>query len=125
MVIDSHCHLHDRAFGDVADTLRVALTYDVWGIIAVGCDAETNTRTLQIAGQAKKTVWGCLGFHPDWEHLTERDLEAVEQQITEPHAHVVAVGEVGLPWSALGDGPDADERVRGACGARDRLLRRA
>ena len=81
MVIDSHCHLHDAAFGDVADALRVALTYDVWGVIAVGCDAESNRRTLEIAAQAKKTVWGCLGFHPDWEHLTERDLETVESAL--------------------------------------------
>jgi TatD DNase family protein len=125
MVIDSHCHLHDRAFGDVADTLRVALTYDVWGVIAVGCDGETNTRTLQIAAQAKKTVWSCLGFHPDWEHLTERDLEAVEQQITEHHAHVVAVGEVGLPWYSLEDRPDAAERMTVARGRLDRLLRLA
>lgn len=125
MVIDSHCHLHDRAFGDVADTLRVALTYDVWGVIAVGCDGETNIRTLQIAAQAKKTVWSCLGFHPDWEHLTERDLEAVEQQITEHHAHVVAVGEVGLPWYSLEDRPDAAARMTVARGRLDRLLRLA
>ena len=125
MVIDSHCHLHDRAFGDVADTLRVALTYDVWGVIAVGCDGETNTRTLQIAAQAKKTVWSCLGFHPDWEHLTERDLEAVEQQITEHHAHVVAVGEIGLPWYSLEDRSDAAERMTLARGRLDRLLRLA
>jgi TatD DNase family protein len=125
MVIDSHCHLHDPAFTDVADTLRVAFTYDVWGVIAVGCDAETNRRTLQIAAQAKKTVWGCLGFHPDWHHLTERDLESVEQQITEHHPHVVAVGEIGLPWYSLEDRPDAAERMTVARGRLDRLLRLA
>ncbi len=125
MVIDSHCHLHDAAFKDVADALRVALTYDVWGVIAVGCDAETNARTLSIAAQAKKTVWACLGFHPDWEHLTERDLETVEQQISEHHSHVVAVGEIGLPWYSLEDRPDAAERMTLARGRLDRLLRLA
>jgi len=125
MVIDSHCHLHDPEFTDVADTLRVALTYDVWGIIAMGCDAATNTRTLEIAAQARKTVWGCLGFHPDWDHLTERDLEAVERQIAEHHPHVVALGEVGLPWYSLEDRPDAAERMTIARGRLDRLLRLA
>jgi TatD DNase family protein len=125
MVIDSHCHLHDAAFRDVADALRVALTYDVWGVIAVGCDAETNARTLSIAAQAKKTVWACLGFHPDWEQLTERDLETVEQQISEHHSHVVAVGEIGLPWYSLEDRPDAAERMTLARGRLDRLLRLA
>jgi TatD DNase family protein len=125
MVIDSHCHLHDPTFTDVADALRVALTYDVWGIIAVGCDAETNARTLEIAAQARKTVWACLGFHPDWQHLTERDLETVERQIAQHHAHVVALGEVGLPWYSLEDRPDAAERMTVARGRLDRLLRLA
>jgi len=92
MVIDSHCHLHDPAFKDVPDVLRVSLTYDVWGVIAVGCDAETNARTLELAGQAKKTVWACLGFHPDWEHLTDADLEAVERQVAEQHDRIEGIG---------------------------------
>ena len=38
MVIDSHCHLHDPAFADLQETLRLSLAHDVWGAIAVGCD---------------------------------------------------------------------------------------
>ena len=125
MVIDSHCHLHDPAFRDVSDALRVALTYDVWGVIAVGCDVETNARTLEVAAQAKKTVWGCLGFHPDWDQLTDADLEAVERQITEHHAHVVALGEVGLPWYSLEGKADAAERMERGRARLDRLLRLA
>ena len=41
MLIDSHCHLHDPAFGDVRDTLRTALAFDVYGVVAVGCDPAT------------------------------------------------------------------------------------
>jgi TatD DNase family protein len=125
MVIDSHCHLHDPKFKDVEDVLRVALTYDVWGIIAVGCDLESNARTLDIAAQAKKTVWACLGFHPDREELTDADLELVERQIAEQHAHVVALGEIGLPWYSLEGKPDAAERMTRARARLDRLLRLA
>ena len=39
MIIDTHCHLDDPAFADLRETLRTALTHDVWGVIAVGCDA--------------------------------------------------------------------------------------
>ena len=46
MIIDSHCHMHDPALPDALDTLRVAQSLDVWGIIAVGCDAESNERNL-------------------------------------------------------------------------------
>src|SRR5918996_844407 len=46
MVIDSHCHLHDPAFADVRETLRMALVHDVYGVVGVGCDPETNIQTL-------------------------------------------------------------------------------
>ena len=46
MVIDSHCHLHDPAFADVTDMLRVALAHDVYGVVGVGCDATTNAQTM-------------------------------------------------------------------------------
>jgi len=77
MVIHSHCHLHDPAFASLKDTLRLSLTHDVWGAIAVGCDVETNARTLAAAAAAPKSVWACLGFHPDWRGLTDEDLERV------------------------------------------------
>jgi TatD DNase family protein len=125
MVIDSHCHLHDAAFRDVPDALRVSLTYDVWGVVAVGCDAGSNTRTLELAAQAKKTVWPCIGFHPDWEQLTDADLDAVEGQVAEQHARVVGLGEIGLPWYSLQDKPDAAERMARGRARLDRLLRLA
>ena len=65
MMIDSHCHLHDPAFADLGETLRVALSHDVWGVIAVGVDPETNARTLRAAGAYPKAIRPCLGFHPD------------------------------------------------------------
>jgi TatD DNase family protein len=106
MIIDSHCHLHDPAFGDLRETLSTALAHDVWGLVAVGCDAETNARTLAAAGSAPKSVWACLGFHPDWPQLGDADLERVEQQLAEHHHRIVGLGEVGLPWYSLADAPD-------------------
>src|SRR5213083_362031 len=122
MVVDSHCHLHDPAFPDPLDALRVALAHDVWGVVAVGCDAETNARNLALAAAAPKTVWACLGFHPDQDRLTEADLEAVEQQLAEHHSRVVGVGEVGLPWYSLEGKADAAERTSRGRARLDRLL---
>lgn len=125
MIVDSHCHLHDPAFADVRETLRQALTFDVWGVVAVGCDPPTNERTLAAAALMPKAVWPCLGFHPDWSHLGEAELERVEEQVTRHHARMVALGEVGLPWYSLPEGQDA--AARRADGARrlERLLRLA
>src|SRR2546425_5759866 len=122
MVIDTHCHLHDRAFADAREALRVALAHDVWGVVAVGCDAETNALTLTRAASAPKSVWACLGFHPDQPQLTDADLDTVEQQLAEHHAGIVGLGEVGLPWYSLEGAPDAAERLMRGRARLDRLL---
>jgi TatD DNase family protein len=106
MIIDTHCHLHDPVFTDVRETLQSALAHDVWGVVAVGGDAATNARTLAAAATVPRAVWAALGFHPEWTHLTEADLERVEQQVAAHHARVVALGEVGLPWYSLQDAAD-------------------
>lgn len=125
MIIDSHCHLHDRAFSDLRETLATALAHDVWGLVAVGCDPETNARTLAAAGAAPKSVWACLGFHPDWTHLGDPELERVEQQLAEHHHQIVALGEVGLPWYSVADAPDPVARVTRGRERLHRLLRLA
>jgi TatD DNase family protein len=122
MIIDSHCHLHDPAFADVGDALRTALAHDVWGVVAVGCDAETNERTLAAAARTPKAVWACLGFHPDWTRLGEADLERVEAQVSAHHPRIVALGEVGLPWYSLEGDPDAAGRMARGRQRLDRLL---
>src|SRR5260370_4061129 len=111
MVIDSHCHLHDPAFPDALDAVRVAQSLDVWGVIAVGWDVATNARNLELAASAPKAVWACLGFHPDQDRLTDADLEAVERQLTEQHSRVVGLGEGGLPWYSLEGKADTAERM--------------
>jgi TatD DNase family protein len=119
MVIDSHCHLHDPAFADVGETLRLALAHDVYGVVGVGCDPATNAQALAATVKAPRGVWACIGFHPDWA-LTDADLERVEQQVSEHHGRIVALGEVGLPWYSLNGAADpASLMARG----RERLER--
>jgi TatD DNase family protein len=120
VIIDTHCHLHDDVFTDLRETLRTALAHEVWGVIAVGCDPETNARTLAMATAAPRAVWPALGFHPDRPQLGDAELEHVEQQVREHHARIVALGEVGLPWYSLeGEADAADRMVQG----RQRLRR--
>ena len=122
MVIDSHCHLHDPAFGNLRDTLRTALAFDVYGVIGVGCDPASNIQTIVATTTSPRGVWGCLGFHPDWTHLTDADLEVVEEQLRVHHARVVGLGEVGLPWYSLPDAPDAAALMARGRARLDRLL---
>lgn len=121
MVIDSHCHVHDTAFADVPETLRLALAHDVYGAVGVGCDPETNARTLTATVGAPRGLWACLGFHPDWA-LTEADLERVEQQVREHHARIVGIGEVGLPWYSLTGAADPAALLARGQASLDRML---
>src|SRR5437879_13695689 len=108
MIIGSHCHLDDPPVAGLKEALRRSMAHDVWGAIAVGCDAETNAQTLEAAAAAPKAVWPCLGFHPDRTELTDEDLERVEAQIVAHHSRVVGIGEIGLPWYSLEGAPDPD-----------------
>jgi TatD DNase family protein len=121
MVIDSHCHLHDAAFADVRETLRVALAHDVYGVIGVGCDPATNEQALASATRTSRGVWACLGFHPDWT-LTDADLDRVERQVAEHHGRIVGIGEVGLPWYSLAGAADGAARLAQGRARLDRLL---
>jgi TatD DNase family protein len=125
MLIDSHCHLHDAAYADLSQTLARAVQYDVWGVVAVGCDAETNDRVRAAACAEGKRVWAGAGFHPEWGQLGEADLARVEAQVAEHHARLVALGEVGLPWYSLEGASDAVERMARGRDRLERLLRLA
>ena len=121
MLVDSHCHLHDPAFADVPDVLRVALAHDVYGVVGVGCDPTSNAQTVAAATKAPRGVWACLGFHPDWT-LSDADLEQVEQQVREHHGHIVGLGEIGLPWYSLRGAGDAASLMAQGRARLDRLL---
>ena len=122
MIIDSHCHLHDTAFADVRETLKKALVQGVWGVVAVGCDPETNARNLAAAATLPKGVWPALGFHPDRPDLTDADLDALEAQLRDHHSQLVALGEVGLPWYCLADAADPVAVMEEGRQRLDRLL---
>ena len=106
MLIDSHCHLHDPAFDDLRGAIARATEHSVWTTVAVGCDRETNERTLELAGSNGKCIRPAIGFHPDWLQLTDEDLEVVEAQVAASHSRLVALGEIGLPWYCLGGAAD-------------------
>jgi TatD DNase family protein len=122
MVIDSHCHLHDAAFTDLGETLRAALTHDVWGVVGIGVDPDTNARTMAAAAAFPKAVWPCLGFHPDHPEFDDALLDRVIEQVQMHHARIVGLGEVGLPWYSLEGRSDAATLMTRGRARLDRLL---
>src|SRR6266567_9581384 len=122
MIIDSHCHLHDPAFEDLRGALARAAEHDVWAVVAVGCDHETNARTLEAATGNGRIVWPAIGFHPDWLRLTDADLERVLAQVASHHSLLAALGEIGLPWYGLEGATDAAGLMTRGRGRFKRLL---
>jgi TatD DNase family protein len=82
-------------------------------------------RTLAASAGHQKLVWPALGFHPEWDNLTDEDLDAVEAQVGEHHARLVALGEVGLPWYSLEGAADAAGLMARGRARLGRLLRMA
>jgi TatD DNase family protein len=121
MLVDTHCHLYDPAYEDVGGTLTRASEHGVWGVIAVGADATSNLRTIELARGAGKGVWPAMGFHPEWVQLSDADLEEVEFQVATHQGRLVALGEVGLPWYSLAEAGDA-AGIMARCRARFRRL---
>ncbi len=122
MLVDTHCHLHDPVYEDLRGTLTRASEHGVWGVVAVGVDAPSNARTLQMARGSGKSVWPAIGFHPERGGLTDADLEEVEGQVAAYHGRLVALGEVGLPWYSLEGAVDPPAVMAAAHGRFRRLL---
>jgi TatD DNase family protein len=119
VLVDTHCHLADPAFADVAAVLARAAAAGVTRVLAVGGDPAENRAVLALAA-SHPAVRPALGCHPERLELTDEDLEEVTAQLDAHGAALAAVGEIGLPWYALGGRPDATAQA--ACG-RARLAR--
>ena len=122
MIIDTHCHLHDPAFTDVRETVRMAMVQGVYGVVAVGCDAPSNELTLAAGATLPKMIYPCVGFHPDRPELGETDLDKVEEQVHANQARLAAIGEVGLPWYSLEGAADPASLMTRGRAALDRML---
>ena len=69
-LIDSHAHLHDRAFGtDRAAVLARARAAGLSAIVTVGTDRPESEAAVALA-RAEPDVFAAVGFHPhdakDW-----------------------------------------------------------
>jgi TatD DNase family protein len=95
MLIDSHAHLDDPAFGaDLAGVLDRAREAGVERIVTIGTDLESSRRAQALA-EAHPQVWFSPGIHPH-EADAPGDVDALRPLARHPRA--VAVGETGLDY---------------------------
>lgn len=137
-LIDSHCHVHFRAYDhDMDDVIKRTLEAGVF-MITVGTQKDTSRYALEVA-ERYDGVWATVGLHPN--HLTKQEFfdedelpppDAVlsyEKKASDPGARVrtreelfdleyyrtlaehpkcVAIGECGLDYYRIPEDADVE-----------------
>jgi TatD DNase family protein len=95
-VIDSHAHVHDKAFDeDRAAVIERARAAGVSAIVTVGCDLEDTRRALATAREYE--CYATAGIHPHEAKDAPADLAAAFAPFLDD-ARLVAIGETGLDY---------------------------
>lgn len=101
-IFDSHAHYDDPAF----DADRDALLRDVHAngverIVNIGCDRQTNRRTVELA-ERYDFIHAAVGWHPEF--AGSWNDEAAEQlRRLAKHPRVRAIGECGVDYHWMND----------------------
>ena len=98
MLIDSHCHLHDREFfttEQMEEMLRRANEADVKKIICIGTSHKDSLNAHDFATKHDNVYW-TYGVHP--ESARAFDEFSLDKSLLRPSAKLVAIGEVGLDY---------------------------
>ena len=97
MIIDSHAHYDDQAFGEDREEVLMSLQkHRVGMVINVGASLESTKRTAALT-QRYSFVYGAAGVHPDEVgELNEESFAWLREQCLQKK--IVAVGEIGLDY---------------------------
>jgi TatD DNase family protein len=97
MLVDAHCHLHDREFfteEQAAEFLKNAEKNGVKKIICIGTDPEDSLNAKKYA-EAHKNVYWTYGVHPG---NTDKTTDYKKALKANQSSKLVAIGEVGLDY---------------------------
>lgn len=107
MLIDTHCHLNDPSFAlKLDEVIARARAVHIQACIVPAYDVESLPRTAALAGKYPE-IYLAFGLHPMYLNET-LPLEKIASLCTEFHA--VAVGEIGLDFTAGCAAPDIQVR---------------
>ena len=104
MLIDTHCHIHERDFPlNRGEVLTACATADVTRIICVGTSMESSRDAINFAkklnGKLGVKIFAALGVHPhETADFSRKDLDELEKLIRENPKIIKGVGEIGLDY---------------------------
>lgn len=109
MLVDTHAHIHDKAFdGDRNATIERMRAAGVGTAISVGCDVGDSERALRAAREFD--VYASVGIHPHEAKDAPADLAAVFKPFLRDE-RIVAIGETGLDYYYDHSPRDVQQRV--------------
>ncbi len=96
-IIDSHCHLEDKAYDyDRDEVYKRALKNNVGIMILAGSDIKTSAKIATLTAKYEG-VFGVVGVHPHEAGKTAKNyLYELENLLLEPK--ILGIGEIGLDY---------------------------
>lgn len=110
MLIDSHCHLHDREFfteAQAEEMLIRAQKAEVEKIICIGTSHEDSLAARDFAVSHENVYW-TYGIHP--ENVASEASSLQFERLRSSDTLPVAIGEVGLDYHY--DGYDREAQIK-------------
>lgn len=109
MLIDSHCHLHDKEFFTAEEAeacIACAHQAGVEKIVCIGTDHQDSLAARDFAATHENVYW-TYGIHPE---NARRAAESVFSTSSPAGARLVAIGEVGLDYHY--EGYDREAQIK-------------
>ena len=102
MLVDSHCHLHDREFFtevQAEEMLKRAREKGVAKIICIGTSSQDSLAAKEFA-EAHENVFWTYGIHPSEADKDPKIRSDLQEMLSEsgPARKLVGIGEVGLDY---------------------------
>ncbi len=95
MWVDTHCHPYFKHFdADREAIIRASFDSGVKKMIVIGCDIETNRKSLELAGKYD-FIFATLGIHPtECDDLTDEEIDFIRAN----SGKIVGIGEMGMDY---------------------------
>ena len=97
ILIDSHCHLHDKEFfnDDQRQVMYQRAIEQKIGMICVGTDVETSRQAVEFTKDRDNT-WAIIGIHPH--DAKNGGVSDIRRLLEENNPKIVGIGEIGLDY---------------------------
>src|SRR5690625_3893706 len=96
-IIDSHIHLDEYSFEELADLVNSFSTDHIKALVTVSNNLESAKVNLSLA-QAYESIVAAFGYHPEQRLPNEQEIERLLTFIELNQDEMIAIGEVGLPY---------------------------